>query len=249
MHLVNPFDARIVSWLNHWAQRSWALDAAIGLSSSYLFRVAGIVPVIWWAWFREDSNSKGNPVAKARDCEFLAFGMLSCLFSLFVSRMVSRIATFRIRPLRNPELHFQLPYGQTGSVLLHWSSFPSDHAAVYFTLAMCTYFVSKKAGLFVLGYTFFVTCMTRIYMGLHYPTDILAGAALGMAVASLSLNPALRAALTKPVLRWQEVNPGLFYAGFFLYSLQLATAFEAIREIGDFIIPLTQHAARALLAT
>lgn len=245
MYAINPFDAGIISWLNEWAQRSWALDTAMNLSTSSLVKAAGIVPVIFWAWFRRDDD-KDDFTRKTRERGILLFGMVFCLFSLFVSRMISKIAPFRIRPLRNPDLHFVLPYGQNPSTLVDWSSFPSDHAAVYFTVAICIYFVSKKAGLLALGYTFFVTCVPRIYLGLHYPTDILAGAALGTAMASLSLSPAIRTAFTGRILRCQELYPGRFYACFFLYALQLATGFELIRELGDFVIPVAKHAVRAL---
>jgi undecaprenyl-diphosphatase len=242
MSPINSFDAGIISWLNHWAQRSWTLDTAVVLISQSLIRAAAIVPLVYWAWFRRDD--KDNSAEKIRDRGILVFGMVTCLFSLFIARIISKIAPFRVRPLHDPDLHFVLPYGMNSSTLLNWNSFPSDHAAVYFTLAMCIYFVSKRAGLLALGYTFFVTCIPRVYLGLHYPTDILAGAALGIVMASLALSPAIRTALTGRILHWQELYPGLFYAGFFLYAVQLATAFELVRLLLDFLTAVTNHGNR-----
>lgn len=235
--MVNCFDARIIFFFNQFARRSWTLDTAVWLSTSYLFRAAGIVPLIWWAWFRRGEH-------KREERETLLYGMFSCLFSLAISRLLAVALPFRERPLRNPELHFRLPYNVLSSLLLGWSSFPSDHAALYFVVATCIYFVSRRAGIFALCYTLFVTCLPRVYIGIHYPTDILAGAALGVAVAYLSKIPAFKTAFTYQAMEWHERNPGVFYAFLFFYTLQLATAFDAFRDIGAFALAVTKHALR-----
>jgi len=58
-------------------------------------------------------------------------------------------------------------------------SFPSGHAAFFFALAMAIYFYNKKWGAW-----FFVAAtlisVSRIVAGVHYPTDILGGAIIGV---------------------------------------------------------------------
>ncbi|MEO8683541.1 MAG: phosphatase PAP2 family protein [Devosia sp.] len=74
------------------------------------------------------------------------------------------------------------------------SSFPSGHATVsavtYLTLGALLAYLSqdRRQGAFCLGVAIFITFivgLSRIYLGVHYPTDVLAGWSLGAAWALL----------------------------------------------------------------
>lgn len=63
-------------------------------------------------------------------------------------------------------------------------SFPSDHAAVAFAIAFGVFAFSRRAGIgFLVAAT--LISLSRIALGLHYPTDVLAGLAIGFASAML----------------------------------------------------------------
>lgn len=62
------------------------------------------------------------------------------------------------------------------------SSFPSGHAAFYFALAMGVYFYNKKSGYIFFGLAGLMG-LARIFVGVHWPWDIIVGAILGMATA------------------------------------------------------------------
>jgi len=72
--------------------------------------------------------------------------------------------------------------------LPHSSSFPSGHAATSFACATCFVWVSRsiRVRAFVLTLAAAIA-YSRLYAGVHYPLDVLAGAALGVATALLLL--------------------------------------------------------------
>jgi undecaprenyl-diphosphatase len=61
-------------------------------------------------------------------------------------------------------------------------SFPSDHAAAAFAIAVAVLFFSRRAGAVFLAAATLIA-LSRVVVGLHYPSDVLAGAVVGAAAA------------------------------------------------------------------
>ena len=79
------------------------------------------------------------------------------------------------------------------------SSFPSGHTSTSFA---CAYVISRLAPRLTV-YVFVLAALigfSRIYVGVHYPLDVLAGAVLGLVVAKalLTLREALRRSRQAP---------------------------------------------------
>jgi undecaprenyl-diphosphatase len=115
--------------------------------------------------------------------------------------------------------------------LAGWSAFPSDHATLYFCLAAGLWFCSSRMGWFAGIYVALVICLPRVYLGLHWPTDILGGALLGVGMAQLARWPALRDAVGGLAARWHKRQPGSFLAALFLWSYLVATNFDEPRFV------------------
>ena len=77
--------------------------------------------------------------------------------------------------------------GQVHHLLAHGadSSFPSDHAAAAFAIATVLFAHHRRSGLVALAAAA-VVGYSRVYVGDHYPADVLSGAAIGV-VAGLAL--------------------------------------------------------------
>ncbi|GAA0450008.1 phosphatase PAP2 family protein [Streptomyces stramineus] len=63
-------------------------------------------------------------------------------------------------------------------------SFVSDHATLTMALGVGLFVAHRKYGLIGIGLAF-LEGFCRVYMGVHYPTDVVGGLALGTAVALL----------------------------------------------------------------
>jgi undecaprenyl-diphosphatase len=144
---------------------------------------------------------------------------------------VSYLVPFRLRPIQNPDFHIRVAHTMSADTLLGWSAFPSDHAALFFSYVAGLFFVSRCLGWLSLAHIVLFVSLPRVFLGIHHPTDVIAGAGLGVGVAWLACRPEVMACVGKPTLRWATLHPALFYAGLFLYTCQVADAFAWVQDV------------------
>lgn len=111
--------------------------------------------------------------------------VLAAAFTRFVLAQIIRWLWFRPRPFVLNNVNLLIPY-DAGE-----SSFPSGHASFYFALSTIIYCYNKKAGIFFYIASFLIV-ISRVFVGIHWPSDILAGAVLGILIGCL-LNRLFRA--------------------------------------------------------
>jgi undecaprenyl-diphosphatase len=85
--------------------------------------------------------------------------------------------------------------------------FPSDHATAAFAIAVALLLRSRRWGAIGLAAAT-VLAITRVAMGIHYPTDVLAGAVLGALAALLLHAPRARRLIDALADRVGAVLPG-----------------------------------------
>ena len=120
------------------------------------------------------------------------FGIKGCWWSvslimtviigdLFSSSLVKSLI-WRFRPCRDPDLADQV------RVLVNYcpqsSSFTSSHACNHFAAAWFIFITLNQTGSWrwLLFAWAFVICYAQVYVGVHFPLDILGGAILGTAI-------------------------------------------------------------------
>ncbi|HKN93851.1 MAG TPA: phosphatase PAP2 family protein [Thermoleophilaceae bacterium] len=99
-------------------------------------------------------------------------------------------AVDRSRPfVTHPHAHLLIPHGRD-------PGFPSDHATAAFALAMGLWLYDRTIGAiaFILAA---IVAFARVYVGVHYPSDVVAGALIGMAVALILYFTPLRAVVVR----------------------------------------------------
>jgi undecaprenyl-diphosphatase len=150
----------------------------------------------------------------------------------FLARLRTHWLPFRVRPVYSTTLHLQFANGANGGVaLMDWSSLPSEHAMLWMAIATGIFLAAPRIGLLALLYAVLLICAPRAYLGLHYPTDLLAGAAMGIAVTVTATHDAIREQIASPILRWIERHqaPSAMLA-FVLYA-ELVTQFDEPRDL------------------
>ena len=151
------------------ATREWLEDPVTALADA-LVPLYALATVALWLLARP----YGNPRWKLASASALA----AAAVALAVNQVISHLWA-RPRPFADhPDLTHVLTARTTDP------SFPSDHAAAAFAIAFAVLAFSRRAGaLFLVVAT--AIGLSRIALGMHYPSDVLAGALVGFGAATL----------------------------------------------------------------
>ena len=231
---MNSFDYHAITFINQFARKSAFFDSVVEQFIANNFLKGGVLSaMIWFLWFYRPAPAQ-NYVR-----QLLVATLLGSLLAIFLSRVLVHELPYRVRPLYNKELHFVAPIADWRTEKIasfsDLNSMPSDTATLVFALVTGMLLVSRRIGLLALGYAVVFVCLPRIYMGVHNPTDLLAGALLGTSSVLLITRPWLMARLAAPVLAWGNRHPGAFYAGLFLLTFQVSCMFDDIRTLFSFL--------------
>jgi hypothetical protein len=80
--------------------------------------------------------------------------------------------------------------------------------------------------------------LARIFLGIHYPSDVVVGAAIGIATSVAVNRETVRTRLAAPVLAWEARYPPYFYGLFFVALAEMSGGFPNTRRIGVAIVHL-----------
>jgi len=224
---MNSFDTAIQTFLTHISFSSIMLNHAIRvLAGLYTFKGFVLVPILWWIWFKSGQRDEWER-------EMVIATIASGLLALAIGRLLAHYLPFRVRPIYNPQLGLHFPSaGLREAVLRTWSSFPSDHAMLWMSVATGIFLVWRRVGVLALLYTAIFICIPRVYLGLHYPTDVLGGAAIGIVITYAMTRDRVRTRFAVPILRWIDRFPGPAYTLAFLLCFELITQFDEILLLG-----------------
>jgi len=97
---------------------------------------------------------------------------ISGIFARFIIIEIIRFIWYRPRPFITEPVNLLLHHNFS-------ASFPSGHATFFFALSTLIYLYNKKTGLLFLVASFLIS-ISRVFCGIHWPADILAGASVGI---------------------------------------------------------------------
>jgi len=204
------------------ASQNGVINHAVNIASEATVVTGGLlIALVWGCWFNDSARA-------TRERLLLGFGAV--LITAVLSRVLQVSLPLRLRPMHDLASGFLPLPGIDPALAHHWGSFPSDHAALFFALVTVIWQRSRWLGVVALISALYGV-LPRIYVGLHYVSDVTGGALLGVAFVLLFERFGPRALAHRGV-GWEQRLPGLFYGAAFLVSLEVATLFEDIRQVG-----------------
>lgn len=166
------------------------------------------------------------PTATAR--AQLVAGCIGASAAAVASRVIQLFLPHIPRPLFDPALHFVPPVNADLQALHDWSSFPSDNAALLFGVTLSIWLADRRIGL--LGFlVFLIAALARVYGGLHYPSDMLGGAALSAAFVFAARSIDL--GFVENHRDWLYRYRAAWAALVFLFAFLAASLFDDLRAI------------------
>lgn len=235
--MMAEIDLLVLHLLNQFAHRSRLLDTLVViLVNANLLKGVVLMAILWGLWFQHAEGATGDrPESGGRRARLIACCGVAIL-AVLIARLLAHILPYRERPLHHIGIGYILPYTMEPQSLIHWSSFPSDHAVLFFALATGIYKVSRRWGALALAHAVVLIALPRLYLGIHWFTDILAGAVLGVVLALVSMRSQLMARLQRALDALIVRHPALCYAAFFGLTYLIATLFDDARYIGSVLV-------------
>jgi len=224
---MNAFDRTILLFLDDLHGRSPGLDAALAnFQQNNMLKGGLFLTVIWYLWFRPSAYEQDSRLIRQK----LMATICAMVIGILVARLLADLLPFRARPISDPQLHLRPPSGF--EELATWSSFPSDHAVVWLTLAFGVLQLHRPLGAVTLVYACLLS-LGRVYAGIHYPTDIIGAAIIAGLVLWLLNRPAILAQIYAPLASYEQRSPGVFYAAAFLACYEIANLFDEVRDLAE----------------
>ncbi|MGY0025004.1 phosphatase PAP2 family protein [Streptomyces sp. cg35] len=165
-----------------WFDRAMAFVGEYGI-------LLGLVLVVLWCWWGARKRNALEDAASS--VAAVVWAPLAAAVAVLVNVPI-RSFVERPRPFKDHEGLTLLVHGKNDF------SFVSDHATLAMAMGAALFVAHRKLGLAGIGLAV-LEGFCRVFMGVHYPTDVVGGFALGTAVALL-LSP-LASALLTPLAR------------------------------------------------
>ncbi|QNK87144.1 phosphatase PAP2 family protein [Sporosarcina sp. resist] len=158
-------DYQLFELINQFAGQNNTFDQIVLWFSKYGPILFGVVFV--WLWFSKSENQNDNR-------EIVLFALTIVIITLGIDKIIE-MTYFRPRPYVNHAVTLLVEKSNLDP------SFPSNHAAGSFALALALFWKRRTAGSILLISAFFMA-LSRVFIGVHYPLDLLAGAMVALAV-------------------------------------------------------------------
>lgn len=164
MNLIFGVDTSLFEWINGLAGQNHAVDIIMVLTAKYM--PVMLILILGALWLTMQKKYQQGALLAG----------LSAVLALGIGQIIG-LLFHRLRPYYVHPTHLLIARTQD-------TSFPSDHATLAFAVAALIWQIDRKISLALFALAALLG-FARVYVGAHYPTDVIGGAMLGILVSSI----------------------------------------------------------------
>ena len=228
---IQALDHAAINWISTSAYSREYSQFASYLVDNRELKFLPLVLVICWYWFKKTSKQQHNR-------QILVETVLCSLGAIFIGRVLALALPFRERPFLNHELNVSI---LDNPVLRTWSSFPSDHAVLSFALVASLFRISPSVGILAFLHASILICLPRVILSLHYPSDIIGGAIIGITIIAMFSQIKARERLVTAALSIEHKYAEFFYIAGFIILYEIIEMFDSIRGLVSKVFTLLNY--------
>jgi undecaprenyl-diphosphatase len=221
----SAFDLGLFHLVNGAAGHPWFDELVREVAGNMFPRVVVLAIPYIFLWFaHDDEESRSRLIA----------GLFGPLLAILIARGVSLLFPFELRPMFDAASGYHMTGDVRGVDLENYSSFPSDTAAYSIAFTLGLWSVNRFASIVLTVLSAILFCISRIYVGVHYPSDIAVGWLIGIACAAVTNLPIMRKA-GKYILHLRDYSEPTFYAAGATILYELGETLYNVRRFFHFL--------------
>jgi undecaprenyl-diphosphatase len=239
VRILDNVDLSILRFLTGFAGRSHVFDHFINaLSRLDIFKGVALMCLFWYGWAERPAGDTNY--AQEERQKRLVRVLIGTILMGALSRVLQVSLQFHQRPvLSHLGLNFPLP-DFDASGLNSWNSFPSDHAMFFFALGTGLWSVNRTVGLIAFIWTLAVIDLPRVYLGIHYPSDVVFGALFGfLGMKAFMALPLKR--IERLLSAWRHAHQGAFLAVLFFATDEVGHLLAELRDLAGSSAHVLMH--------
>ena len=173
-------DYRLYNAINQFVLHHDWLGRALSVAETWAVPVLAVATFGLWLLARPGGPRKWKLAS--------ASALASAALALLIAQVITKIWA-RERPFAaHPDAHV---WGTRS----HDPSFPSDHASASFGIAFAVFLFDRVVGSIFIAAATFIS-VGRVFVGAHYPADVVAGSLVGLGAALLVVRTGM------PLIEW-----------------------------------------------
>lgn len=160
---MTSLNYELLKAINDLAGKSSVVDAIMIFATNYAVPVFAVVLLLMWFFGKEYMKKT------------VVYSALSGVLGILINVLISKIY-FEPRPfVTHDDLNVLVDHARD-------ASFPSDHTTGAIALAFAIALRNKRIGIVMMVFAL-ITGFSRMYVGNHYPGDVVVGIVIGLLVA------------------------------------------------------------------